>query len=643
MVQKIIKKYSNTFVSKWIILLIDLIMVFLLFVFAYVIRFNFNIISVKQFLAGSQMIYVIAIYLTSFLIFSSYSGVIRHTTLHDSIRIFLSISLSTTMIASVTYAVQTYFDNHVLNVPFSVILIHYLLCAFFLINSRFLIKLLYVYLSNSPKENINVLIYGAGNLGLITKNALHSDHYNNYKVVGFIEDNPSKQGKIIEGIKVYSSKQVFNKGFLEKEDIKEVIIAIQGISITQKRKIANTCLNYNLKVKNIPSVDRWINDELNINLINNIKIEDLLGRDCIYLDEQNIIKGIKGKTILVTGAAGSIGSEICRQVLRFNPQQLILFDQAETAMNELFVELCDKMNYQNVKFIVGDINNVKKLENIIRNYRPGLIFHAAAYKHVPLMETNPYEAIKVNLGGTKIVADMAVKYNVERFVMISTDKAVNPTNVMGATKRLSEMYTRSLNKLTGSTKFIITRFGNVLGSNGSVIPLFKKQIENGGPVTVTHANITRYFMTIPEACQLVLEAAFMGKNGEIFVFDMGESVKIIDLAKKMIKLSGLELGKDIDIKITGLRAGEKLHEELLTKEENTVATHNPKIMIGKVQEYDHKKVIHEIEHLINTLDTMDDNSMVEKIKQMIPEFISNNSVYSILDYTEKFNKEKIVY
>lgn len=631
MLRRIALHYSDRFVSKWLILVIDLLMVFGLFLFAYVIRFNFNMEVARQSFYLVQMPYVLLVFFSAFLIFQSYSGIIRHTTVKDSIKIFFALTIAALSMVAVTLYVQRHYINHPLNIPFSVILVHYLLCAFVLVNIRFMIKLIYYHLVTGRKEYQNVLIYGAGTLGIVTKHALDQSIDSNYRVVGFIDDNPSKQRKKIEGIQVYSPLYVFRSKFIEKTQIKVVILAIQELSLVQKQAIANKCLNYNLEVKIVPPVEKWLHGELSVNRIASIKIEDLLGREAIVLDKDNIIRGIANKKILITGAAGSIGSEIVRQVMQYKPAQLILYDQAETPMNDLFLEIQSMQTNIPVSCIIGDVTNKKKLQQLFASMCPDVVFHAAAYKHVPMMEDNPYEAIRVNVGGTRILSDLSVDFNVSRFVMISTDKAVNPTNVMGASKRIAEIYTHSLNKIKGKTRFIITRFGNVLGSNGSVVPLFKKQIEAGGPVTVTHPAITRFFMTISEACQLVLEAAFMGKEGEIYVFDMGESVNIADLAKKMIKLSGYVLNKDIEIVYTGLRQGEKLHEELLANKEKTKPTHHPKIMIGQVNDYDCHQAIAQIIQLIDSLDEMSEMQLVDAMKRIVPEFISNNSVYSILD------------
>jgi FlaA1/EpsC-like NDP-sugar epimerase len=405
------------------------------------------------------------------------------------------------------------------------------------------------------------------------------------------------------------------------------------MSAKSKRKISDIFLDRGVVVKALPPVDKWVEGEFAMNQIHNVKIEDLLGREVIQMNNKRIGEEISGKVILVTGAAGSIGSEIVRQLIAYFPAKLVLVDQAESALYDLEYELAGKVP-ANVQLIVNvaDVSDTRRVSKIFKSHQPNIVFHAAAYKHVPLMENNPYEAIKTNVIGTRILSELASEVGVEKFVMVSTDKAVNPTNVMGATKRLAEMYTQSMNQIEGvKTKFIATRFGNVLGSNGSVIPLFKKQIERGGPVTVTHPEITRYFMTIPEACELVLEAATMGQGGEVFVFDMGESVKIIDLAKKMITLSGLRVDKDIEIRYTGLRPGEKLYEELLNNDENTLPTHHPKILIAEVNTPSYAYMEVATNDLNQLLSSGNNNSIVAKIKEIIPEYKSNNSVFETLD------------
>jgi FlaA1/EpsC-like NDP-sugar epimerase len=473
-----------------------------------------------------------------------------------------------------------------------------------------------------------VIIYGAGEAGLITKRTIDQEAYAGMSVVAFIDDDKNKSGKKLEGANIYHTRKA--EELFASGKIDEIIISIQKIDPDRKSEMINLALKYNITVLNVPPVRSWINGELSLKQIRTIKIENLLERDTIKLDSTIVRAQVAGKRVLVTGAAGSIGSELVRQILAYEPARLITLDQAETPMHELELEVKSQWKDAPCEYVVGDVRRNDRIQRMFEAYQPQIVFHAAAYKHVPLMEENPSEAVLANVLGTKNLVDVADKYGVETFVLISTDKAVNPTSVMGASKRVAEIYAQSKNAQS-KTAFITTRFGNVLGSNGSVVQLFKKQIEDGGPVTVTHSEVTRYFMTIPEAVQLVLEAGAMGTGGEIFVFDMGQSVKIVDLARNMIKLSGLVVDKDIEIKITGLRPGEKLYEELLTDEENTVATHHPKILIAKVREYDHVKVQAQVQSLIDMFDSQDNDEIVLGIKKIVPEYVSENSEYSKLD------------
>ena len=519
------------------------------------------------------------------------------------------------------------FDNFYL-LPRPIIIMDFLITLFLIITSRFVVKLLYLESRKQKTDRKNVIIYGSGELGLILKRTLDRDRGKQKAVFAYIDDDPKKVGKRLEGIPIESTNSLAE--ILEKNDIESVIIGILKPNVEHKNKVVDICLDHGVETLSVPPVESWINGELNAGQIRKIRIEDLLGRKEIKLSKTKISSELNGQRVLITGAAGSIGSEIVRQVLRFSPEQVVILDQAESALYDVHNELIARGKANCVKVVIADVSNLARMRNVFDSFKPDLVYHAAAYKHVPLMEDNPSEAVLTNVYGTKILADLADEFNVKKFVMISTDKAVNPTNVMGASKRIAEIYCQALNK-SSETQFVTTRFGNVLGSNGSVIPLFRRQIETGGPLTVTHEDVTRFFMTIPEACQLVLEAGSMGEGGEIFVFDMGESVKIIDLAKKMISLSGLKLNEDIEIKITGLRPGEKLYEELLTSEEGTLPTHHAQIMIGKVKEYEFSDIQSSINELIKAFDSQDNTQIVSKMKSIVPEYKSNNSEFSALD------------
>lgn len=625
---KLIQLLFQTNIPRWIIFFIDLVICFFSIVIAFLVRFNF---SVPKELTTEAIYFVfytiLGVRFISFLISKTYKGIIKHTSSKDSQRIFITVTFGSLLFIIINL-IYFYGINDTFPLPFSIIIIDYMSTLFLMITLRLLFKALYSEIINPYREKRSVIIFGAGESGIITKRTLDRDAGLKYKVLAFIDDDEKKGGKILEGVHIES----FNKldDLLSKNDVAQLIIAVQNISPERKKKLVDSCLNYDTKVLTVPPVSDWINGELSFKQIKKIQIEELLEREPISLNIENIKNQLTNKTILVTGAAGSIGSEIVRQIIQFRPKKIILLDQAESPLYDMEMELKDDFDSLSYEVVIGDIRNTERLENVFKTFLPQIVFHAAAYKHVPMMENNPSESILTNVLGTKNCADLAVKYSVEKFVMISTDKAVNPTNVMGASKRIAEIYTQSLGK-TVQTKFITTRFGNVLGSNGSVIPRFRQQIENGGPVTITHPDITRFFMTIPEACQLVLEAGTAGKGGEIFIFDMGESVKIIDLAKKMIKLSGLTLDKDIKITYTGLRPGEKLYEELLANEENTLPTHHKQIMIAKVKEYDFDFISAKIQNLIGSFEKQDNKVIVKQMKQLVPEFKSNNSIYEELD------------
>ena len=616
---------------RWIILGIDMAICVCSVLLAYLLRFNFKIPGTEIQSFYYVFPFVLGIRGISFLIWRTYAGIIRYTGTRDAQRIFISVISGS--VVFVVANIISYTTAQINIIPYSIIIIDFITTVFTMSAMRVMVKTLYLELSSTVRDRKKVIIYGAGDFGAVAKRTLDRDAGVRYRVVAFVDDNPNKHGKLVEGIRICNSGKEFHK-MLVRGDATHLIIAISNISPQRKKEIIELCLKYNIKVLDVPPVSRWINGELSFRQIRRTRIEDLLDRDEIQLDENSIRHDFSGRRILVTGAAGSIGSEIAKLLVPFSPSLLILLDNAETPLYELELEVKEKLGFNNYEAVVGDVRSRDRMKRLFDALKPQIVFHAAAYKHVPMMEQNPSEAVNTNVTGTKVLADLSIQYDVEKFVFVSTDKAVNPTNVMGATKRIAEIYIQSLNKITaakGGTKFITSRFGNVLESNGSAIPRFRKQIEEGGPLTVTHPEITRYFMTIPEACRLVLEAGAMGNGGEIFIFDMGHSVKIDDLAKKMVQLSGLTLGKDIQIEYTGLRPGEKLYEELWNDQENTMTTHHPKIMIAKVKEYDFNIIEKEISDLISMFGSQNNERLVRKMKQIVPEFISKNSMYESLD------------
>lgn len=625
---------SLRILPRWIIILLDLAIIANASFLAYLLRFNFQLSDLEQqnFQLG-MMIYLSCALLASFFT-KSYAGIIRYTGLQDGVRLMYSVLATSLLIVVINLA---YYYNVGSNlIPYSVILITVFTSFLFLFAYRLGVKYIFSYYGNAIRKKTNVMIFGAGQSGLITKQVIDSDTASRRRVVGFLEDNDNKSGKVLNGTTIYNAQKDIERA-LKDFEVSELVISIMNLSLHRKNEIVDICLKYGVKVRSVPPVNKWVKGELSLNQIKEVNIEDLLGRASIALSNENVNKEIVNKIVLITGAAGSIGSEISRQVLLNGPKLIVLLDQGESALYELDreINLLNKMGIRIIP-ILGDITNEDTLNEVFERYKPNLVFHAAAYKHVPMVEGNPFEAIMCNVLGTKLLADKSVKHHVDKFVMISTDKAVNPTNVMGCTKRIAEMYVQSLNNHhknsdTAATTFVTTRFGNVLGSNGSVIPLFKKQIADGGPVNVTHPDITRYFMTIPEACQLVMEAGAMGKGGEIFIFDMGESIKIVDLAKKMIQLSGLIIDKDIEIVYTGLREGEKLYEELLTSGENNLPTHHDKIMIAEVNKVSYAELLPKIEILNTFLSERNELEVVAYLKKIVPEYISNSSRFEILD------------
>ncbi|GMQ23428.1 nucleoside-diphosphate sugar epimerase/dehydratase [Algoriphagus sp. oki45] len=623
---------------RWIIVILDSSILFFCSLFGYLVRFNFDPVAISKSnaFAGS-----LTFMLGGLLVMQntkSYEGIVRHTGFRDAGNISKTILINFIIFLFLNFFHGSFLNERFLP-PTSVLIIASLSGLISLIFYRLLVKEIFVYLKSGVSEKKllrNAIIFGAGEAGIIAQEAINRDSKSLLNVVAFFDDDPKKEGKNIDGKRIYRGLDNLEK-LSKEQNVKDLIIAVRYLSVSRKKQIIDECLRLNVSVSMVPPVDQWINGGLTAGEIREIKIEDLLSREPIVLDNPRIEEDIAGKVVLVTGAAGSIGSELCRQISYYHPKELILLDIAESPLYDIEQEF--KQNYPTcpIKIILGDVRNKRKMTEVFREFRPQVVFHAAAYKHVPMMENYPEEAIHANVIGTKILADLSVLAKAEKFVFVSTDKAVNPTNVMGASKRAAEMYVQALNEFLEKnhrqphTKFITTRFGNVLGSNGSVIPLFKKQNEQGGPITVTHPDITRYFMTIPEACQLVLEAGVMGEGGEIYVFDMGEPVKILDLAKKMIQLSGKKVDQDIKIVFTGLREGEKLFEELLNDFETVKITHHPKIKIAQVLPSSFKKIEGQIELFQELITKNSETDIVRHLKVLVPEFISNSSRFEVLD------------
>ena len=618
---------------RWIIILIDLIILFFSSLLAFLLRFNFDYSRLDTYEVNKGILTFTFFCFISSLITRSYAGIVRYTGIQDAGRILGTIFMGSVMTLITNHIFLEFNGRYLL--PVSVVIIAFLSSVLFLFAYRLFVKQTFSFFLNKEKKFGQLLVFGTDKSAQMTRQIIEEHTGYRNKVVGYLDDNRLHAGKVLNGVKIYNARRDLDM-LLNTKSIKELIISDRSISIERKNELVDSCLSRNVKVRIVPPVEHWVRGELSLNQIKDINIEELLERESIKLDNYNITQELKGSKVMVTGAAGSIGSEIVRQALYYNPEWIIMVDQAESDLFEIENELKLKMGTLRIYPIIADITNEDRMECIFREFRPEIIFHAAAYKHVPMMEKNSSEAVICNIKGTKHLADLSVKYGAEKFVMISTDKAINPSSVMGASKRIAEMYVQSLNnyiitKNPDATKFITTRFGNVLGSNGSVIPVFKKQIEQGGPITVTHPEITRFFMTIPEACQLVLEAGSMGKGGEIFVFDMGKSIKIVDLAKKMVKLSGLEVGRDIEIVFTGLRSGEKLYEEVLDINENTLPTYHHKILIAKTREDPYEDVKKNIELLINSAQDNDELKLVGIMKFIVPEFKSNSSKFESLD------------
>jgi len=627
-----LKLLDQRYLPRWTVILIDILLCVVSLTTVYFIlletpNFIRKIISVPI-----QSIILLSTNLLFFFVFKTYSGIVRHSTFTDIIKLALSSFITAAVLVVVNFVYEQYTGQRVFAV--TALLLYMLLSFTLMLLFRIAVKESYQQLKKIASGSLKkrVVIIGADDRTISLGKALTTESDLPFKLVGFLTENfVSKRFKIL-GRPVIPMNNNFSE-IISELKIEGVIIINESLDVKEKTMIVEKCLANNIEVFNVPNIEAWNKKEDIKNHIKPIQIEDLLDRSTIEIDSNIIENDLQGKIILVTGGAGSIGSEIVRQIAKFNPKQIVILDQAESALHELEIYLQE--NYPSLEFIteLANISNMYRLEMLFGKYDFDIIYHAAAYKHVPLIERNPHEAIYVNILGTVNLSILAVNYEIEKFVMVSTDKAVNPTNVMGASKRAAEMYVQSFQNEKGvHTKFITTRFGNVLGSNGSVIPHFRKQIEQGGPVTVTHRNIIRYFMTIPEACQLVLQAGTMGNGGEIYVFDMGKPVRILDMAEKMIKLSGLEPYKDIDIKITGLRPGEKLYEELLNDTSTSLPTHHPKIMITKVPVGDFTEINSQIKTIVKTAAKHKDKKVVLLLKELVPEYISENSEFESLDF-----------
>ena len=631
MKHKIFHRYLSAKVLPiWTILLIDVLIIVVSSLLAYALRYDFRSIFLESSTIDKTIVWTVIVNLVFFRVFRTYSNVLRFSSFIDIMRIFVSLTVSYALLMISSVLLASYLDIRL--APVSVLFMAYIISFAIMSCSRIVVKMFYELLNFDGSHSANVFIYGAKEAGVNIAKALRVNLRNHYRLRGFIADEPELINKVMMGVKVFPNDESLID-VLNDRDVHTIIISPAKMEELKKSDMADRLLAHNIKLMTAPPLSEWSGQTLNRTQLKEIQIEDLLQRDPIEIDIHKVASHLEGKRVMITGAAGSIGSEIMRQVASFNPYKLILVDQAETPLHDIRLELQDRWRDIDAETIIADISNATRMEDIFKEYQPQYIFHAAAYKHVPMMEDNVSESIQINVFGTRTLADLAVKYGAEKFVMISTDKAVNPTNVMGCSKRICEIYVQSLAKKLQEkgghvTQFITTRFGNVLGSNGSVIPRFRDQIQRGGPVTVTHPEIIRYFMTIPEACRLVLEAGSMGNGGEIYIFDMGKPVKIVDLAKRMISLSGRT---DVKIEFTGLRHGEKLYEELLNVKELTKPTYHEKIMIATVREYDYDEVKQRIQKLIEVSYTYDQMQIVAAMKDIVPEFISKNLCFEALD------------
>ena len=630
------------YLPRWGVLLLDLLIVLIAFVVSYMIGSQILTYDLAARMPiWGQAIFVLVLQGVFFWAFHTYSGILRYSTFVDTLKVTVAV-VANSLFLFLANLIVKYVTNYI-NPPFftTVLVIYVFVAITLLFGWRVIIKTVFEYISHRSKGVDKVLIYGTKSAGLSIAKMLQSNLESQYRPVGFIADKYDDIQHDLLGLTVYPLNEQLMYT-LKKHHIRHIIVSPLKMKQINPLVDLKPFIDNNIRILTTPYFTDFSigenNDNINtiVGRIESIKVEDLLERPVIEMDTENVGTILKEQTVMVTGAAGSIGSEIVRQVAAFKPQTIVLFEMAESPLHDLTVDLRKEFPNQQFVPVIADVRNVDMVEEVFEEYHPHVVFHAAAYKHVPLMEDFPAQAILANVQGSKNVADMAIRFNAKRFVMVSTDKAVNPTNVMGASKRIAEIYVQSLflkeaKENANCTKFITTRFGNVLGSNGSVVPYFKKQIAAGGPVTVTHPDIIRYFMTIPEASCLVLEAATLGSGGEIFCFDMGQPVKIADLAKNMIRLAGFEPGKDIEITYTGLRPGEKLYEELLNQKETTIPTKHKKILVAKVREYDYQEVAEQIEALIQLAKTGKVFPTVKLMKQIVPEFKSKNSVYEELD------------
>lgn len=641
---RIIKDFllNDQHLPHWMVLLADMVIIYMSFTLAFglVNLFDFQNIDFSQYIIYTGVYCAVAFPVVYF--GRLHTGLLRYSNTKDLFRIFAA----TVTFSGLFYVTMLLFGKSVIGDSVQkfvlILIVNFFICTCLLASLRVFAKSVFFILTRNVynKKLHRVLIFGSDKNAVLLKHGLESNRDVNYRVEGFIDTDPTRLNSYLEQKKVYKPDSL--ERLVNRKRIDELVVVNEGLDKPNNKEIVERAVGLGLKVLTVPPANQWLSGKLDKKQIKNLRIEDLLQRDPIMIDQTEVRKDLQGKRVLITGAAGSIGSEIVRQVLSYGPSSLILCDNAESPLHNVQLEVEEDFPDVKVLLFVSDVRDYHRMEEIFEKHRPQVVYHAAAYKHVPLMENNPFEAINVNVRGSKNLADLSVRFGVKKFVMVSTDKAVNPTNIMGASKRLAEIYIQALNSyLDGETSFITTRFGNVLGSNGSVIPRFRSQIEKGGPITVTHPEITRYFMTIPEAVQLVLEAGTMGTGGEIYVFDMGEPVKIVNMAKKMIKLAGLELDKDIKIVFTGLRPGEKLYEELLASAEETIPTHHEKISIARVRSYKYQEIAEEVEDLLEINKLQIKENTVFKMKQIIPEFKSKNSEFEKLDRRIENNLKRI--